>query len=452
MPCRFLQGLEGFLPPPRAPSPAPTQLDPVEVDVQDLGGFLDPETPPRAPQYAPSTASIQSVALKELQDEISYPEILRYTDKALRSLLLAEGVLRSKKERPVIMCWSCGSRMEAADSRSTSLRCSEGRACPTRARLSNVDDAFTPFGPTAASGGDKDFATFVRTAWCYGMKAGADQTAHLIREPGENLLTVHKKVQRHRQLHAIALAYSEMEHSQRVRFKYVVVEPDSARFGKRTTEDGSARKHVARTLVLKGRKSKEWTATPLQPSLSQGKRGMPPESLDEVLGPMQKQIRRGCILAPDGGQAFKAAAGAFQKPLLPGVRHGQKLFTPTAVLRGSSCQTETKKRTLTKNIAKKSGRDYKMAAGDNCAEGLLGNIKTTLRRSGGIRAQRDKLSSLRALSAAALLRQPGLRRVLQAHAAYRRALESGVLKLSPTQAYAVNSISWLGLAEDQVET
>ena len=42
-------------------------------------------------------------------------------------------------------------------------------------------------------------------------------------------------------------------------------------------------------------------------------------------------------------------------------------------------------------------------------------------------------------------------RLRQAHATYRRALESGVLKLSPTQAYAVNSISWLGPAEDQVE-
>ena len=103
------------------------------------------------------------------------------------------------------------------------------------------------------------------------------------------------------------------------------------------------------------------------------------QSLDEVLGPMQKQIRRGCALAPDGSQAFKAAAAALQKPLLPGVRHGQKLFTPTTKLAASTCQTETKKRTLTKNIAKKSGKDYIMAAGDNCAEGLLGNIKTTLR-------------------------------------------------------------------------
>ena len=39
-------------------------------------------------------------------------------------------------------------------------------------------------------------------------------------------------------------------------------------------------------LVLKGHKRNEWAATPLQPSQSQGKRGMPPEFLDEVLGPM----------------------------------------------------------------------------------------------------------------------------------------------------------------------
>ena len=53
MPCRLLQGLEGFLPPPRAPSPARTQLDPAEVDVQELGGFLDPETPPTAARRQP---------------------------------------------------------------------------------------------------------------------------------------------------------------------------------------------------------------------------------------------------------------------------------------------------------------------------------------------------------------------------------------------------------------
>ncbi len=123
-------------------------------------------------QYAPTTAPKQSVALKELHEELSYPEIVRCSDKALKSLLLAEGVLRTKAQRPVIMCWSCSSRVESADSRSSSLRCSGGRACPTRARLSNVDDAFTPFGPTAASGCDKDLAAFVRTAWCYGMKAG----------------------------------------------------------------------------------------------------------------------------------------------------------------------------------------------------------------------------------------------------------------------------------------
>ena len=44
-------------------------------------------------QYAPITAQKQSVGLKESDSdsEISYPEIAHFTDKALRSLLLAEG-------------------------------------------------------------------------------------------------------------------------------------------------------------------------------------------------------------------------------------------------------------------------------------------------------------------------------------------------------------------------
>ena len=97
-------------------------------------------------QYAPTTAQKQSVALKELDSEISYPEIVRFTDKALRSLLLAEGVLRAKKERAVIMCWSCGSRMEAANSRSTSLRCS-GACLPDACQAEQRGRCFHAFRP-----------------------------------------------------------------------------------------------------------------------------------------------------------------------------------------------------------------------------------------------------------------------------------------------------------------
>ena len=69
---------------------------------------------------------------------------------------MAEGVLRAKTQRPVIMCGLAAAAWKPQTAEAAHSRRSGGRACPTHAKLSNVDDAFTHFGPTAASGCDKD--------------------------------------------------------------------------------------------------------------------------------------------------------------------------------------------------------------------------------------------------------------------------------------------------------
>ena len=67
------------------------------------------------------------------------------------------------------------------------------------------------------------------------------------------------------------------------------------------------------------------------------------------------------------------------------------------------------------------------------AEGVLGNLKATLRRSGGAGKKRsDSKRSIDALAASSLLWQPGVEAILDAHVEYRKAALSGHLGLSPS--------------------
>ena len=84
-------------------------------------------------------------------------------------------------------------------------------------------------------------------------------------------------------------------------------------------------------------------------------------------------------------------------------------------------------------LAAESARLFKVPAGDNAAEGVLGNLKATLRRSGGAGKKRsDSKRSIDALAASSLLRQPGVEAIKDAHVEYRKAALSGHLGLSPS--------------------
>ena len=100
-------------------------------------------------------------------------------------------------------------------------------------------------------------------------------------------------------------------------------------------------------------------------------------------------------------------------------------------------------------LAAESARLFKVPAGDNAAEGVLGNLKTTLRRIGGAGKKRsDSKRSIDALAASSLLRQPGVEAILDAHVEYRKAALSGHLGLSPSQVYDPNSLTWLFVDAD----
>ena len=230
------------------------------------------------------------------------------------------------------------------------------------------------------------------------------------------------------------------------------MECDSARFNKRKiSQNGETlRVHNGRCLVTKSRKTKEWTASGLPPSISRGVKGMPTERTCEVEDLLHQQLGKATVLAPDGAAAWKKALdnqgqGKKKKPLLSGVSHVRGVYTPLSTVKKDDVDGPTReflKRET--HMAKDVGDSWLCVAGDNCAEGMLGCVKQCLRRMQGVgRRGGDKMRSVTALAAAYLHRHPGVLQVLQAHRQYRFALEVGVAGLSSRDAYQLEKVGWL---------
>ena len=98
-----------------------------------------------------------------------------------------------------------------------------------------------------------------------------------------------------------------------------------------------------------------------------------------------------------------------------GVKHGAKVYTPTSKLKKKDLPSGVA-RMLKRNSTGKQRLAKQMAAGDNSCEGLLGNVKASMRRLQSVgRGGSEAVKTVQALSAAALHRHPGLAAVLDAH-------------------------------------
>lgn len=94
-------------------------------------------------------------------------------------------------------------------------------------------------------------------------------------------------------------------------------------------------------------------------------------------------------------------------------------------------------------MAKETVRAFKMPAGDNRAEARMGCIKNNLRRMGqpGRLNVLSKTKRVQVLASARLHRRPGVA-VLEAQM-YRQALSKGRIRLSPRDAFNVDTCEWL---------
>lgn len=55
-------------------------------------------------------------------------------------------------------------------------------------------------------------------------------------------------------------------------------------------------------------------------------------NLQDVKPHLQQQLGKGVLLAPDGARAWPAALKDSDIPVVPGVNHNRKIFTPLAAL------------------------------------------------------------------------------------------------------------------------
>ena len=143
--------------------------------------------------------------------------------------------------------------------------------------------------------------------------------------------------------------------------------------------------------------------------------------------------------------------------ILTGVNHQKKIFTPASKiakkdLKPASARFLKSKAKGTKKVAAEYKKHFRLAGGDNAAEGVFGHISNMLRKTNSKgRNAKAKMRTLLAQSSAALLRRPGFLSVLQAHKEYREALLTGALQVSPSNAYKLEHAKWLhadGAKED----
>lgn len=297
----------------------------------------------------------------------------------------------------------------------------------------------------ASAGWDVNYAGFLRTCYCLGIKAANDQAAHLSRDKDQSFRSARDMVHLFYKKHRVVLAYAEKIHASQKVFQDDIVEVDTGRTSGKTV--GGSRHHQGRLLALKGRLQKTWAVHSLETKINDGKRGSPPETKSEMTPLLQGSLGKGVVVAPDGARAWRAAASGHAR--LTGVSHLRKIYTPASQLQKKDLDKRTSK--LLKRNSKgprRLAREYKnhwrLAGGDNAAESLLGHVKNAGRRMQTVgRTGSSALKEVQSLAAARLLRCPGLLTILKAYRQYREAGLKGQLQMSPSQCFEPEKCSWL---------
>ena len=189
-----------------------------------------------------------------------------------------------------------------------------------------------------------------------------------------------------------------------------------------------------------GRFARRWLCRGLHNRATKGRLG--PETVQEVTPPITAAMGKKTILAGD--------ANAAEKAHLSGVKHAQRLFTPSTALRKTDLDKPTRswleKKAKSKHAAVKSyKKHFTCAAGDNVAEDLLGAVKRVTWRVGALGGgwKQKARKSVAAQSSAALLREAGLFFVLLAAEMYRLACSEGIVSISPSDAFSNDKAQWL---------
>ena len=135
------------------------------------------------------------------------------------------------------------------------FRCSR-RHCDKKPKLTNPAVAFSPLAGFVSAGWEVDYVMCLRSAYALGAKITNDCAIHMLRRKEDTLSQAEHKVDYFYKRLKIPLAYTEVKYAKNFEFKADVVEPDSGRMGVRKDKAAAQKIHLGRTLVLKGRFTK----------------------------------------------------------------------------------------------------------------------------------------------------------------------------------------------------
>ena len=248
----------------------------------------------------------------------------------------------------------------------------------------------------------------------------------------------YKQVQKTDKAITVAMAFAETKASEAVEFDRGEVDVDTGASGASRSKRSTTFK--GRIGIYKGRRTKEFATVPLPDRKStRGKRSLTPETKAEMQLSYTKKMHDGVIHMSDGSPALLALAKDAGLPRAS-VTHGRQGYLRPVKFKKSQLSEKTLQG-ISKRPAANSSVYYHSIAGNNAAEGLLGNLnksRSRVNKHGG-GATRNAL--LNQLAAAYMQRAPGLDKVLHAMKTYREYAQSTV---APAVAFGVKlDAPWL---------
>jgi hypothetical protein len=241
----------------------------------------------------------------------------------------------------------------------------------------------------------------------------------------------------------IALAFAECQASDEVVFNAGEVDVDSGAAGIARGQRSTVFK--GRIGVFKDRTTKKVATLPLPPKKAvHGKRNLGPESKAEMKKGYTR-MKDGAIHMSDGGPGLRASAADANLPAAH-VVHGNQEYVRPVKFKKSDLSPATLAG-ISKRPAANSKNFYHTLAGDNAAEGWLGNLTKLRSRQNKHGGKATNRALLNQLAASFLNRASGMDRVLDALAAYRQYAQNHV---APAVAFGLKlEAPWLPSAAMQ---
>ena len=199
---------------------------------------------------------------------------------------------------------------------------------------------------------------------------------------------------------------------------------------------------IGRTLVAKGRSSKQVKLQPVFDKTVQKRGGPGAEKSVEVANFVNTCLvqQNANIGNADGGPALQNAIKNTGTPSTK-AKHNQEIYTPTCRLYKrhlSKKQDKTLKSLVQKGQAIEMMYFYKVIGGDNGAESVCGHLKNTQRRV-NLTAGPVKNANINMLSSQWLLEKPTLGKLLEAMKCFIHAANGQ----NPTDSLTTYSNEWL---------